>query len=77
MSARSDPSATTTNGGSNASKKSKGNVTLSKYLATPPTIIEELAFSGSLKAEKKIVADRKKKAADYISNWEASWEKMG
>lgn len=50
---------------------------LDKYLATPPTIIEELRFSGPPRATKKVVADRRKKAADYISNWEASWEKMG
>lgn len=50
---------------------------LDKYLATPLTIIEELAFSGPPRAAKKVVADRTKKAANYISNWEASWEKMG
>ncbi|KFY89745.1 hypothetical protein V500_05518 [Pseudogymnoascus sp. VKM F-4518 (FW-2643)] len=77
MSTRPDPSATTTNNGGGNSSKKPTTVMLDKYLATPLTIIEELAFSGPPRAAKKVVADRRKKAADYISNWEASWEKMG
>ncbi|KFY02672.1 hypothetical protein O988_01998 [Pseudogymnoascus sp. VKM F-3808] len=76
MSTPSARSATATTTGSNkTSKKHTLSVMLNTYLSTPPTITEELAFSGPQKrSAKKIVADRRKKAADYISNWEAEWE---
>ncbi|OBU01785.1 hypothetical protein VE01_00477 [Pseudogymnoascus verrucosus] len=78
MSTASDPSATTTtNGnGNNASQKTP-SLMLDKYLATPPSITENLAFPGPPRAAKRIAEERRKKAAEYIEGWQTEWERMG
>ncbi|OBT50658.1 hypothetical protein VE04_09053, partial [Pseudogymnoascus sp. 24MN13] len=57
MSTASDPSATTTtNGGNNASNKT-APIMLDKYLATPPSITEKLAFPGPPRAAKRVAKE--------------------
>ncbi|KFZ01571.1 hypothetical protein V501_09941 [Pseudogymnoascus sp. VKM F-4519 (FW-2642)] len=77
MSTASDLSATTTiTNGNNTSKKTPP-VMLDKYLATPPSITEKLAFPGPPRAAKRVAKERRKKAAEYIEGWQAEWERMG
>ncbi|KFY71953.1 hypothetical protein V499_07884 [Pseudogymnoascus sp. VKM F-103] len=77
MSTASDPSATTTNNGSNNASQKTPSLMLDKYLATPPSITESLAFPGPPRAAKRVVTERRKKAAEYIEGWQAEWERMG
>jgi hypothetical protein len=50
---------------------------LDKYLATPPTITENLAFPGPPRAAKRVAKEKRKKAAEFIEGWQAEWERMG
>jgi len=50
---------------------------LDQYLANAPTITEKLAFPQPPKKTAKAVGDNPSEAEEFLSKWQASWEKRG
>jgi hypothetical protein len=48
---------------------------LDDYLAAPPTITEKLSVPAPSKSADKVVEDKVNESKEFVSKWQASWER--